>query len=153
MSIFTEIADQWQIADDAFGALEGTAFAANDDVGFDAAGEQRKRNDQAYFLYLFTRLEDSVNKATGLILTSRVSGAPWAERRIWEAWARQGIPNVHFMSKVEILTDKSLHTYATIQEYYKGRNDVAHGGVWNEQFFIPAVAQMMDSICNAIPAN
>jgi hypothetical protein len=49
MSIFTDISDQWKIADDAFSALEQAAFAANDDAAFDAASEQRQRNDQAYF--------------------------------------------------------------------------------------------------------
>ena len=45
------------------------------------------------------------------------------------------------MSRVEVLIDKSMHNYAhnyaLIKGYYDGRNDIAHGGVWAEQFVIP----------------
>ncbi|MFZ0507289.1 MAG: hypothetical protein WAM29_04140 [Methylocella sp.] len=153
MGIFVEIADQWQIAENAFSALEQVAFAANDDASYDAADEQRKRNDQAYFLYLFTRFEGAVNHAVTIIIGNRVSGAAWSDRRIWEAWSRQGISNVHFMSKVEVLTEKSLRHYAIVKEYYDGRNSVAHGGIWSEQFLIPEIAQMIENICKSFPTN
>jgi hypothetical protein len=153
MSVFSDIVDQWQIADDAFTALEQAAFTADDDASFDAAGERRKRNDQAYFLYLFTRFEDAVNKAIKVIIDNRVAGATWSERRIWEAWPLREIGNIPFMSKVEVLIDKSLNPYATIKDFYKGRNAVAHGGIWEEQLFIPTVAATMESICNSFPTN
>ena len=100
MSIFTDIADQWQIADGAVGDLEQAAFAADDDQRFDAADEQRKRNDQAYFLFLFTRFEDAVNEAITVIVGNRVSGVVWAERRVWEAWSGQDVTAIRFMSKI-----------------------------------------------------
>lgn len=151
MTIFSDLADQWQIADDAFSALEQAAFAALDDNAFDNASEQRKRNDQSYFLYLFTRFEAEVNSAVKLIVQNRITGITWQERRIWEAWSRVGVEDVHFMSKVEVLTDKSRADYATIKEYYDGRNEVAHGGTWSEQFVIPAIARRMDALCGLFP--
>ena len=99
MGIFADIADQWQIADDAFSGFVQAAFAANDDQKFDAAMEQKTRNDQAYFLYLFTRFEESVNNATSVIIGNRISGAIWAERRIWEAWSGRGIDKVPYHVK------------------------------------------------------
>jgi hypothetical protein len=152
MTIFSELADEWQIADDAFSVLEQAAFSALDDGAFDTANEQRKRNDQAYFLYLFTRFEAEVNKAVKVLIQNRVTGIGWPERRIWEAWSRRGVDDVPFMSKVEVLTDKSRADYATVKEYYDGRNEVAHGGVWSEQFVIRAVAQRMEAICHSFPA-
>jgi len=151
MTIFSEIADQWQIADAAFSALEQAAFVTDNDAAFDESSEQRKRNDQAYFLYLFTRFEDAVNQAVTTIIQNRVNGTAWADRRIWEAWSRGGVEDVHLMSKVEVLTDKSRGNYQTVKEYYDGRNEVAHGGTWEEQFVIPAVAQRMEEICGLFP--
>ena len=147
MSIFTDIADQWQIADGALGDLEQAAFAADDDQRFDAADEQRKRNDQAYFLFLFTRFEDAVNEAITVIVGNRVSGVVWAERRVWEAWLGQDVTAIRFMSKIEILMDKSLHQYGIIKEYYRGRNDIAHGSIWNE----PLLSGVMRTIGAEVP--
>ena len=153
MPVFAEIADQWQIADSTFSTLEQQAFVTDNDLAFDTAGEQRRRNDQAYFLYLFTRFEDAVNQAVAAIVANRVTGTAWPDRRVWQAWARGKIEDIHFMSKVEILTDKSLAPYATIKNYYDGRNEVAHGGVWSEQFFVPAIAQTMEVFCQGFPAD
>jgi hypothetical protein len=154
MSIFTDIVDQWQIADDAFAALESAAFAADDDQRFDAAGEQRKRNDQAYFLFIFTRFEDAVNQAAKIIVSNRTSAAAWPEGRIWEAWSTlvfREKKNLHFLSKAEVITDKSRHDYELIKEYYRGRNNIGHCGIYSEQFLIPQIAQFMDTISASFP--
>ena len=156
MSIFLDIADQWQIADDAFAALESNAYAANDDPSYDAAVDQRKRNDQAYFLFLFTRFEDAVTQAIKPIVNNRTAGAAWPERRIWEAWSALVLKDdrsMHLLSKVEVVTDKSRNDYETIQEYYKGRNRIAHGGEYSEQFLIPEVAQRMHDISTSFPTS
>jgi len=153
MTIFAEVASQWQIADNGFSALEQAAFLANDDVAFDKAGEQRKRNDQAYFLYLFTRFEDAVNRAVEVILANRVVGVQWTDRRIWEDWSRGDVREVSFLSRVRILMDKTRNDYANVQSYYNGRNKVAHGGEWTEEFFIPTIAQQMATLCSSFPMH
>jgi hypothetical protein len=154
MPIFSDIADQWQTADDAFGAIEWAALAADDGNAFDTAGEQRKRNDQAYFLYMFTRFEDAVNRAATTVLSNRTTtGIAWSDRRIWDAWARRGVEDIHFMSKVEVLVDKSRAEYASVKSYYDGRNDVAHGGIWARQFVIPSIAAEMEALVIAFPQS
>jgi hypothetical protein len=153
MSIFDDVADQWQIADDALSVLEQAAFAANDDQMFDIAMEQRSKNDQAYFLYLFTRFEDAVNKAALVVIGNRTSATSWADRRIWVAWSARGVETVPFLSKVEVLIDKSLRDYGLIKGYYDGRNDIAHGGIWSEQFVIPVIARTLESISASFPTS
>ena len=146
MSIFTDISDQWQIADTAFSTLEGAAFAANDDAAYDLASDQRKRNDQAYFLFLFTRFEQAINEAARVIIQNRSVGPAWQDSRIWEAWkalVMRDERNMHLMSKVEVVVDKSTHSYEIIKGYHSGRNNIGHGGVYTEQFVIPQVASFM----------
>jgi hypothetical protein len=149
MSIFSDIAAQWQIADDAFSRLEQAALASDDDPGFDAAVEQRQRNDQAYFLYLFTRFEDAVNSAASVVIANRTSGGAWADSRIWQAWSSRGVKEIPFLSKVEVLLDKSRREYGAVKRYYDGRNDIAHGGIWSEQFVIPTIATMLEAFSAA----
>jgi hypothetical protein len=147
MSAFLEIADQYAVADSAFAVAEQRAFEADDEVAFDCTGRERKRNDQAYFLYLFTRYEAEVNSATEMLLAARAtSSVAWSERRIWQAWSRGPISDIALLSKVEVLTDKGRNDYAKTKEYYDGRNTIAHGRDWEEQFFVPTVAQNMDEI-------
>jgi hypothetical protein len=155
MSIFTDIADQWQIADDAFSALESMAFAADDDQAFDVADKQRRRNDQAYFLFLFTRFEELITQAVKIITSNRAAG-DWSERRIWEAWSALVVKDgrsMHFLSKAEVITDKSRHDYEVIKNYYDGRNAIAHGGIHAEQFVIPEIAANMDNISSSFPTK
>lgn len=114
----------------------------------------RRRNDQAYFLYLFTRFEAAVNEALLVVRDSRTDPAiPWPERRIWETLRRREVKNVSFLTRVEILIDKSGSDYANVKSYYDGRNNVAHGGVWDEQFVIPAIAAEMEALAQAFPTN
>ncbi len=109
--------------------------------------EARQRNDQAYFLYLFTRFEAEVNASSETLLATRLaSTTTWSERRIWQAWSRGPVRDIAFLSKVEVLTDRGQRDYAIIKEHYDGRNNIAHGGVWQAQFFVPNVAQTMNDL-------
>jgi hypothetical protein len=142
--VFLEIAGQYAIADSAFAAAEQRAFHEDDDSAFDRAGTARQHNDQAYFLYLFTRFEESVNAAIKALLATRLASAsPWADRRIWAAWSRVPVRDIALLSKAEVLMDKGRQDYATVKEYYEGRNAIAHGGALLDQVLVPSVAQTM----------
>jgi hypothetical protein len=147
MSVFLTIAEHYAVADAAFVAVEQRAFQDDDDAAFDRAGLARQHNDQAYFLYLFSRFEAAVNASSQALLAQRLaSAATWSERRIWQAWSRVPVPDMAFLSKVEVLTDKGGQDYAAIQDYYRGRNTIAHGGAWQAQFFIPDIAETMNGL-------
>lgn len=147
MSIFLEIRGYYADTDAGFEAAEKQAFLTDDETAFDAAGEARKYNDQAYFLYLFTRLEAEINTATEKLLAARTDLAVlWADRRVWQAWSHNQIQDIAFLSKAEVLTDKGRTDYAQIKHYYDERNKIAHGGVSASQFVIPNVAQTMAEI-------
>jgi hypothetical protein len=99
---------------------------------------------------LFTRLEDAINTATETLVAARLAAAPaWSERRIWQAWSRGPVRDIWLLSKVEVLTEKGRQDYERVRQYYDGRNKIAHGGVWETQFFIPNVAQTMHDLVHA----
>ncbi len=147
MSVFADIANNHLATSSVFEAAEQQAYDENDEAAFDQAGRALKDNDQAYFLYLFTRFEAEVTAAFETLATAGLSAATaWRERRVWQAWARGSGRDIGFLSKVEILTDKGRPDYATIKRYYDGRNTIAHGRVWDEEFSVPAVAQDMTDL-------
>lgn len=145
MNIIKQIQAQHAIADNAFALLEQDAFARDDDTAFDSASEQRRLNDQAYFLYLFTRFESEVNIAAESLLRVRKDiSTPWLERRVWDAWARNQVRDIPFLSKVEVLLDKSTPLFALVRDFYKRRNTIGHGSAWGDQLFIAVIAQELD---------
>lgn len=145
MTIYLEIAAQYAIADDAFAQAERIAFNNDDDAAFDAANTARKHNDQCYFLYLFTRLEAEINASVDRLIQVRLIGV-WADTRIWSAWSKGTIKDIHFLGKASVLTDKSRSDYAQIAKYYEARNHLGHGGDLVAQYVIPSVAQKMHEI-------
>lgn len=75
MSIFLDIIDQHAYTDQFFVQAINAAMVANDDTAFDAGIARRSHNDQAYFLYLFTRLEAEINDSFNVLLSNRTVGA------------------------------------------------------------------------------
>jgi hypothetical protein len=145
--IFADIADGYGTIDAVFEAAESHAYEDADEAAFDRADQARQHNDQAYFLYLFTRFEAEVSAAFETLLAAGLTATTaWPERRLWQAWARGSSRDIGFLSKVEVLTDKGRQDYATVRRYYEGRNTIAHGQVWDEQFSVPAVAQDMTDL-------
>ena len=147
MSVFLEIAGHYSVADAAFVAVEQNAYRDDDDDACGQADLARQHNDHADFLYLFSRFEAEVNTLAEALLANRLASIPtWPERRIWQALSRGSIRDIAFLSKVEVLIEKGRQDYATIKEYYDGRNTIAHGGVWQAQFLVPNVAQTMNDL-------
>jgi len=147
VSVFTDIANTYQATYSVLDAAELQAYEDDDEDAFYGAVQARQHHDQAYFLYLFTRFEAEVNAAFEAIAAAGLSAATaWQERRVWQAWARGSGRDIGFLSKVEVLTDKGRPDYATIKRYYDGRNTIAHGRVWDEEFSVPAVAQDMTGL-------
>lgn len=115
------------------------------EADFDRADGQRRNHEQAYFLYLFTRFEAAVNDALAKLLAARTDPAlPWADRRVWQAIRTERGREAPFLSRVEVLLDKSRGDFSRIHELYTGRNAIAHGG--NYSVAVDEVARQMDAI-------
>jgi hypothetical protein len=154
MSVFLDIAGHYELAAAALVAVEHQAYQDDDDAAFDRAVDARQHNDQAYFLYLFSRFEEEVNILSEALLANRLGTlATWSDRRVWQAWSRGSVRDITFLSKVEVLTDKGRQDYATIKRYYDGRNTIAHGRVWQTLFVVPDVAQTMNDLLLRFATN
>jgi len=145
LSVFLDIIDQHARTDQNFEQSINDALAAVDDAAFDAAFESRSHNDQAYFLYLFTRLEAVINDSFEVLVTNRAVGA-WDIARPWLHFSEQKTQDIALLVKAAMLTQKGHQDWTKIQEYYRERNLIGHGRRWAQPLVIPSVSQDMHDI-------
>lgn len=102
---------------------------------------KRQFNDQAYFLFMFTRLESLVRDLTDELIESKFSTlTDWKIKRTWEIIHVQKTNNsLNFMNRVALLTPKGNADYNLIRQYYNQRNNIGHGGSFTIPISIPNV--------------
>lgn len=135
MNVFEMLAEIYYEIDQFYVAQE---LASGDSVSI---SRKRELNDHAYFLFMFTRLEDHVREQSSqLILRNSRTCHDWKQRRAWEILpSRKDSDRMPFMNRVALLIEKGSHHYAAIREYYDLRNKIAHGGDFSTPVSIPTV--------------
>jgi hypothetical protein len=139
MGIFQELAKQYDLIDNAYAAEEFRAKR----YGWlkKEAAFQRKRlfNDQAYFLFMFTRLEARITlEASNLIRRKRATQASWRAKAPWTTMDSDA-GKIHFKARLALLTEKGRRDYELVCRYYEERNSLAHGGGFTTSISIPSV--------------
>ncbi|MBM2816175.1 MAG: hypothetical protein HW421_2937 [Ignavibacteria bacterium] len=103
----------------------------------------RKRllNDQAYFLFMFTRLEGRIREISDNIISDKTAKTKdWKTKWAWEVIQKQKSDDkLHFMNRVALLTPKGQTDYNLIKQYYDQRNEIGHGGDFTIIISIPTV--------------
>ena len=99
--------------------------------------KKRKLNDQAYFLFMFTRLEDKISQESAkLIKRKKESIQSWKQKVPWDILHSD---KMTFKNKLPLLTEKGNTDYNLVIEYYDERNSIAHGGNFIKGVIIPNV--------------
>lgn len=107
-----------------------------------AIQKKRELNDNAYFLFLFTRLEDRIKVLSdSLIQRKHTNIRNWSIKRTWDILEkRRSRDSLHLMERVALLTPSGHSDYNLIKSYYDQRNTIAHGGTFTTTISIPVVA-------------
>lgn len=92
--------------------------------------QRRMINDQAYFLFMFTRLEERIRQESSkLIGKKKTSTLSWRNKAPWNLLSHKPDDDrISFMSRVTLLTPKGGRDYNILSDYYDERNSIAHGG-------------------------
>ena len=91
---------------------------------------KKEHYENAFFLFIFTRLEDSIrNIADNLLNEKALTLKDWHEKRTWEI-LNDRKDRIAFMDKVALLIEKNGKDYRLIEKYFKQRNNIAHGGTF-----------------------
>lgn len=137
MNIFDELGKIYNEIDSDYAAKE--IFARSKGYNRKEIEYQSKRqfNDQAYFLYMFTRLEGRIRDLSDTLIDSNVvATVNWKTKRSWEIINKQ---NLNLMNRVALLTQKGHADYNLIKRYYDQRNNIGHGNTFTIVISIPTV--------------
>jgi hypothetical protein len=125
MSIVVEIEKQYLDIERYYSSKEFEAFAASNAAEESYWLNRREMNTHAYFLFLFTRLEDHIKTESSKLISSKIlASVDWKERAVWDI-CNDG--ELSLKKKLALLTEKGRTDYNTIVEYYQIRNDIGHG--------------------------
>jgi hypothetical protein len=89
----------------------------------------RTQNDQAYFLYFFTRLEDHITTEAKRVIVRGLNLQTWKRRSPWrELKTINDRGRLAFMAKVALLAEPGGSDFNLINAYHSDRSAIAHGG-------------------------
>jgi len=141
MSIFSELEKQYNDIDTEYSAIEFNAISKG--WGRKEAIYHRKRdlNDQAYFLFMFSRLEDRIRQESSRLITKKQSSIlSWKQRSVWDMLpVAADDDKMHFKKRLSLLVEKGRSDYNSVVFYYKERNSIAHGGNFTSSISMPTV--------------
>lgn len=112
-----------------------------------------KLNGYAYFVLLFSQLEDHINSQCRRLITRKKSATSWRARRSWDWLQPDEVDRIVFMKRVTLLTEKGATNYNRIHEYYRIRCKIAHGDIATERTIaIPLVFSDIRSLFRQLRA-
>ncbi len=139
MNIFDRLGKIYHEIDSSYAAIELTARSKGYNQKEAEYNEKRQYNDQAYFLFMFTRLEDRVRTLSHNLINDRVSVlTDWKSKRTWDILSKRK-DRIAFMDRVALLTETNGLDYNLIDRYYRQRNNIGHGGTFTITISIPNV--------------
>ena len=140
MNIFDELDNQYNEIDQFYSALEFKAASRRWLRKEQHYKRQRKINDQAYFLFMFSRLEDRIREESAQLIRSKQSAiASWKQRAPWDLLPDQPDADLYFKSRLGLLCCRTSRDFNLVVTYYKERNAIAHGGVFTNPISMPTV--------------
>lgn len=126
MKIIREIESQYFEIENQYAGNEFNAHVKGFSLQEAYWKRKRELNTHAYFLFVFTRLEDHIKTESIFIINEKRSSiAHWKTRAIWDNTDPE---KLHFKKRLGLLAEKGHTEYNKIVSYYDLRNTIAHGG-------------------------
>lgn len=140
MRIFDELEAQYYDIDDRYSSVEFEAASKNWNKKEQKLKRSRELNDQAYFLFMFSRLEDRIRQESSfLIIKKKREISTWKQRAAWDILPSSTDGQPTFKNRLALLTDKSDMDFRIVCGYYNERNSIAHGGSFTSSISMPNV--------------
>jgi len=141
MNIFKELELLYNEIDNIYAQKEFNARASGWHKKEKKWARKRELNDHAYFLFMFTRLEDYIREQSSkLIEKKQTSLTSWKQKRVWGILPKdKDSDKIYFLNRAALLVDKGSHHYQKIKDYYYLRNTLGHGGIFSSPVSIPNV--------------
>ncbi len=138
MNVFKQLESQYLSIDSIYASEQFLARSRGwyrKEAEFQA---KRETNDQAYFLFMFTRLEERIKDLSNtLIVNKKNSIGTWRQRAAWDILPTGNNSRINFKHRLAMLTDKDGSDFALVKMYYSERNSIAHGGNFTSPISMP----------------
>lgn len=102
----------------------------NDIAGIDQMEARRDILERGIFVLMFGQFERAVTSAFEDAMEARAANPDWSRRRGWDISSLRG-RKVPFETKLAMVLDSRLPSFAQIMQTYATRNHCAHGGTTN----------------------
>lgn len=153
MNILDKLEEQYQEIDGYFSKLEFEARARGWNRKVEKYKKRRKTNDQAYFLFIFTRLEDRIREESAKLIRSKKNTlSSWRRRAAWDLLPSRPDAPLPFRNRLALLCEKGGTDFNRISEFYAERNSIAHGGEFITPISMPTVIPEMKRLYKDLKA-
>ena len=123
--IFDELEILYSEIDNEYAVKEFHAHSnGHESVEYEIA-LKRERNDQAYFLFIFTQLEKRIQNLFDTVVKNKIAIS--ADAKDQNAWRLIKKKRLELMEKVSFFASAGSADYNLIYAYKKQRDNVAHG--------------------------
>jgi hypothetical protein len=154
MNIFDELETQYNDIDNEYSTIE---FESRSKQWMKKEAKYRRKrelNDQAYFLFMFSRLEERIrNESSALITRKKNSITIWKQRAAWDILPNSPRAELPFKKRLALLTEQGGNDFNLVVEYYKERNSIVHGGSFISPITMPTVISEFKRLYNQIKAR
>jgi hypothetical protein len=153
MSVFDELESQYNEIDREYSSIEFEAGSKNWTKKEEKYHRKRELNDQAYFLFMFSRLEDRIRQESSALITKKqTSLSSWKQRSAWDILPNTARDEMPFKKRLALLTEKGCSDFNLIVNYYKERNSIAHGGIFISAINMPDVISELKRLYRVMKA-
>ena len=140
MNLFDELEAQYNEIDRQYSSKEFEASRRGWNRKEEKYHRKRELNDQAYFLFMFSRLEDHIRLESSTLISKKQSSiSSWKQRSSWDILPNSARGEMPFKNRLALLAQKGFQDYNLIIGYYKERNSIAHGGNFTSAINMPTV--------------
>lgn len=116
--------------------------------------KKRAQNDQAYFVFMFSRLEGRIKTGSDALIDEQYARPlKGAQKRAWDILYKRKNENpdsIKFMDRAGLLTPMSGGDFALVKAYYKERNSIAHGGSFTITISMPTAISNLKHLYSAV---
>lgn len=153
MTVFDELKSQYDEIDQYYAIKEFQAAARGWTRKEANYKRRREINDQAYFLFMFTRLEDRIRQQSSMLIQRKKDSiSSWKTRAPWDLLPNQPDADMSFKKRLALLCETGGSNYNKIVAYYKERNSIAHGGSFVDPISVPTVVNEMRQLYRILKA-
>ena len=146
MTDLQAIATLYEEIDNALESLRGTAPAAGKDP--DPVTRKQQMNDQAYFVLAWGQLEADVVQTCRDTIRKAQQDDDWEARRAWALYDPEGRrpPRLTFENQLSLVLEKDSDGWQKAMQFYRVRNQVAHGDLLSERIDVSSVINQFQAI-------